>query len=151
VSRAPGAWENPGVALSAFDDREAAPTGPALSRALGKALPAWVSLRDKVLRECAPLSQEWGFAGANFGWSLRLKRGKRVILYMTPGHGHFLASLALGEKACAAARDEGLPPALLAAIADAPRYPEGRGLRITVRTRRDADGMARLAAIKLEH
>jgi hypothetical protein len=137
------------MALSVFDERLTPPTDEALVRTLGKAAPAWAGLRDTVLRDCAPLTQEWAFAGAKFGWSLRLKRGKRVILHMTPGAGQFLASFALGEKACAAAREAGLPASVLTSIDDAPRYAEGRGVRIPVRTKREADSIARLASIKL--
>jgi hypothetical protein len=139
------------VALSVFDDRHSPPAEPTLERALGKAAPAWVSLRERVLRDCGPLAQEWGFAGAKFGWSLRLKRGKRTILHMTPGAGQFLASLVLGENAYRAAREAGLPAAVMTSIDDAPRYAEGRGVRIPVRTKRDADSVARLASIKLTH
>lgn len=137
------------MALGVFDDPQAPPTEHALQRALGRAAPAWAALRDAVLRDCAPLTHEWGFAGPRFGWSFRLKRGKRVILYMTPAAKHFVASLALGEKACAAAREARLPASVLTAIDAAPRYAEGRGVRIAIRTRRDADAVARLAAIKL--
>jgi hypothetical protein len=38
---------------------------------------------------------------------------------------------------------------MMAAIDGAPRYAEGRGVRIPVRTKRDAEAVARLAAIKL--
>jgi hypothetical protein len=139
------------MALSALDDREAAPTPQDLARVLGKAAPVWARLKDDLAAEFPPLEEDWSFAGAKYGWSLRLKRGKRAILYMTPGRGHFLASFALGEKACAAARDAGLPAWLLALIADAPRYAEGRGVRIPVRTRREAGAVVKLAGIKLAH
>jgi hypothetical protein len=139
------------VALSVFDDPKAPPTDRALQHALGKAGPAWVSLKKKLCRECAPLEEEWAFAGAKYGWSLRLKRWKRVIVYMTPCTSHFLASFALGEKACAAALEEGLPARILALIAEAPRYAEGRGVRIPVRTEKETSGIPKLAAIKLAH
>lgn len=139
------------MALSVFDDREAPPTDPALARALGRAAAAWAALKEKLQHECAPLVEEWAFAGAKYGWSLRLKRGKRVIVYMTPGAGNFLASFALGEKACTAALDAGLPARVLALIAEAPRYAEGRGVRIPVRTLRDVASIRKLAAVKLAH
>lgn len=135
--------------LSEFDDRSSPPTDRGLARALGKASRAWVTLKDKLHDVCAPLQEEWAFAGAKFGWSLRLKRGKRVIVYMTPRAGHFLASFALGEKACAAAREKRLPARLLASIAKAPKYAEGRGVRIPIRTEREAASIVKLAEIKL--
>jgi hypothetical protein len=139
------------MALSAFDDRNTPPTDRSIKQAIGRAGPAWVSLIGKLHQDCGPLQEEWAFAGATFGWSLRLKRGKRVIVYMTPREGHFIASFALGEKACAAANDRGLPAHVLTLIADAPRYAEGRGVRIPVRNQREASAIRKLALIKLEH
>jgi len=137
------------MALSALDDRETPPTTQDLARVLGRAASVWQRLKDELGSAYAPVEEDWSFAGAKYGWSLRLKRGKRAILYMTPGRGHFLASFALGEKACAAARDAGLPAWLLALVADAPKYPEGRGVRIPVRTSGQAGAVVKLAGIKL--
>jgi len=139
------------MALSAFDDRKAPPTHQDFARVLDKAGAVWLDLKDELGSVFAPLQEEWSFAGAKYGWSLRLKRRKRVIVYMTPGRQHFLASFALGEKACAAALHAGLPAAILALIADAPKYAEGRGVRIPVRTRKEASTIVKLAAIKLAH
>jgi uncharacterized protein DUF3788 len=74
----------------------------------------------------------------------------RVAKVLGRYSGHFLASLALGEKACAAARAEGLPDPILRLIAEAPKYPEGRGVRITVRTAKEARDIPKLVAIKLQ-
>ena len=137
--------------LSVFDDPGAAPTERALAQALGPSAKVWTSLIGRLSNECAPLEPVWAFAGAKFGWSLRLKRGTRVIVYMTPGKGQFLASFVFGEKACAAARDVRLPAAIVKLIADAPRYAEGRGFRITVRTEKQAASIRTLAAIKIAH
>jgi hypothetical protein len=139
------------LALSVFDDRKAPPAERALQKALGKAWSAWTVLKDALSRECAPLQEEWSFAGEKYGWSLKLKKGKRAIVYMTPCAGHFLASFALGEKACAAAREEKLPARVLQLIEDSPRYAEGRGVRIPVRTEKEAEAIRKLAAIKLAH
>jgi hypothetical protein len=137
------------VALSAFDDRNVTPTARALTRTLGRASRPWTSLEEALTRDCAPLRSEWFFAGAKFGWSLRLKRGKRVIVYLTPCAGYFLASFALGERAVRAIREAGLPAVMLSLIEAAPRYAEGRGVRIPVRTAKDVKSIRALAAIKL--
>ena len=137
------------MALSALDDPNTAPTAKAIANALDGAASVWVSLKDELCREFAPLDEEWAFAGAKFGWSLRLRRGKRVIVYLTPCMEHFLASFVLGEKACAAARSAGLPRPILKLIADAPKYAEGRGVRIEVRTAKEANDIRKLVAIKL--
>ena len=139
------------MALSAFDDRSTAPTRRALGQTLGRAGSAWASLQEELTGGETLLTSQWFFAGAKFGWSMRLKRGKRVIVYLTPCADHFLASFALGEKACAAARQAGLPAGILKRIAEAPRYAEGRGVRIPVRTAKDVRSIRTLATIKLTH
>jgi len=115
---------------------------------LGPSGPLWGQLQKGLQAAYGPLAEEWHF-GKAFGWSFRLKEKTRAVVYMTPRRGHFLASFALGEKACLAAEDAGLPQAMLALIRDAPRYAEGRGVRIPVRTKRDLAGVEKLAAIKM--
>lgn len=137
------------MAWSAFDDKASPPADKPLLETLGRAGPLWTRLRDHLQSTHGPLVEEWGFAGKAYGWSLRLKQRKRAIVYMTPCRGSFLASFALGEKACAAAKAARLPSWLLAIIDEAPRYPEGRGIRIPVRRASDVAGVEKLAAIKI--
>src|SRR5512141_3318202 len=109
------------MALSAFGDRENPPEEKSLRKTLGKASAAWAALKAGASIS-GTLAEEWAFSASAAGWSLRLKDGKRVIVYMTPQEGRFLVSFALGEKAVAAARAARLPAALLAEVAAAPRY-----------------------------
>jgi len=56
-------------------------------------------------------------------------------------------------KAVAAAQaqeqEQTLPSTILAAIAAAPRYAEGRGLRVPVRTASDVRALANLVSLKM--
>lgn len=70
---------------------------------------------------------------------------------MTPREDHFLVSFALGEKAVAAAGTRKLPANILKAIESAPKYAEGRGVRLEVRHAREVSALATLAEIKNEH
>ena len=133
---------------AAFGDKASPPTPAALATVLGKTSRLWMRLQESLQAVHGPLAEEWNF-GTAFGWSFRLKQKKRAVVYMTPRRGHFLASFALGEKACAAAKQAGLPPSILAIIDEAPRYAEGRGVRIPVRTARDVAAVEQLAAIKM--
>ena len=63
----------------------------------------------------------------------------------------FLVSFALGEKAVAAAEAARLPATILEAIAAAPRYAEGRGVRIAVTNARLVPALTTLAHIKHQH
>jgi hypothetical protein len=76
-----------------------------------------------------------------------LRKG-RVIVYLSPQHGGFLASFALGEKAIAPAKSCKLPPKILKIISEAKRYAEGTAVRIQVTNKPDVAAVAKLAAIK---
>jgi hypothetical protein len=139
------------MALSAFDDKSKQPQDNDLAAVLGKALVSWEELKRQITSAFASCTAEWGFTSKNTGWGLRLKQGKRVILYMTPCRGHFLASLALGEKAVNSARDSDLPASIMKTIESATKYAEGRGIRLAVRNAKDVRNVMRLAIIKMAH
>ncbi len=139
------------MALSAFDDKSRQPTDAEVAATLGKAHAAWREVIARVGARFAPLAPEWGFTSKSAGWGLRLRHKDRVILYMTPREGHFLASFALGEKAVADAREAGLPAAVLKVIDEARRYAEGRGVRLEVRTVAEARNIEKLAIVKMAH
>ena len=122
-----------------------------LDALLGKAGALWVRLNADLTSAFGPLAEKWSYSRATNRWSVQLKRKHRTVVYLIPCRGHFLAAFALGEKACAAAKDGALPASVLAAIAGAPRYPEGRGVRLEVRSARDVSSVATLAAVKMAH
>ena len=137
------------MALSAFEDKSKQPNADELAQVLGKSHSLWNELQRAVCSLFSPALVEWGYASKSTGWGMRIKTEKRVIVYMTPCRGYFRASFALGEKAVQAAHNDKLPAKILAAIDAAPKYAEGRGVRIEVRTKADVKAIAKLAAIKL--
>lgn len=139
------------MALSAFTDKAHKPTDRDLRSLLGRSYTAWVRLIELVSGRIDHISQVWAFTSASTGWGLRLKRIDRVVLYMTPREDHFLVSFVLGEKAVVAAHTHELPAPVLKAIESAPKYAEGRGVRIEVRQVREVLALGTLAEIKNEH
>lgn len=137
------------MALSVFDDKSAAPARQELEVMLGATMALWDRIVAGVSDENPPIIEAWNFAGAKFGWSMRLKRKDRVLLYLIPQTGHFLAAVVLGEKAVTAAHTAGLPPGVIAAIDAARPYAEGRGIRLPVRNIEDVEVILELARIKL--
>lgn len=137
------------MALSVFDDKARQPTEADLARALKGSFVFWNELKERTASRFTPLTFEWGFTGKSTGWGLRLKHKDRVILYMTPCNGYFLASFALGEKAVQAAREAKLPSPLLKIIDSARKYAEGRGVRLRVTSARDVRNIGKLAVIKM--
>ncbi len=136
------------MALSAFDDKTHQPNEDDLRSTLGAAYTAWCELIGLVSSRIPDVAPLWGFTGKSTGWGLRLRVHERILLYMTPCKGHFLVSFALGEKAVQSARAAKLPKNLLSTIDAAPRYAEGRGVRIPVRQSRQISALASLAEIK---
>ena len=137
------------MALSAFDDKSQEPKMADLEDTLGRSVAHWKSLVSHIEETFPPLEKIWGFAGDKWGWSLRLKQKKRVILYMTPCRKHFLVGFVFGEKAVKAARGCPLPDSILAVIDEAPKYGEGYGFRIEVRTKRELEAVKELASVKM--
>ena len=133
-----------------FLDKAAPPDAKALHAALGRASGRWTELHDEVASRFAPTAEKWSYGGKAYGWSLQIRRAKKTVLYMIPCRGSFLASMAFGESACAAAKTSGLAPELLTLIAAAPVFPEGRAVKLEVRNQDDVANVVRLAAIRME-
>lgn len=139
------------MALSAFDDKTKEPSAADLARTLGRTAALWEEVQARVASRLGALTTSWGFATKSTGWGLRVRRGERAILYLTPCRGHFLVSFALGEKAVVAARTAKLPAKVVAAIDGAKRYAEGRGVFLKIERAADLPAIEKLAVIKSQH
>ena len=138
------------MSLSCFPDPAHPPDPAALARALGDSATLWARIEVAVDEAHGPVEHVWKHAGKAFGWSLRLVRQGRVLLYLTPRQGHFLGSVVLGGKAAAAAlEDPSLPQEVRDALAAARVYAEGRGLRLELGPEADPAPLLRLLAHKL--
>jgi hypothetical protein len=138
------------VALSAFDDPLRAPTHEELATTLGPAARLWFELIAETGRLTDGVTEAWTFTSAKNGWSMRLVRGTRVLVYMTPQAGALLVGVVLGEKAIGSATEaDAVSKRTLEVLAAAPRYAEGRGVRIHVRTEDDLAVANDLVRIKV--
>jgi len=136
---------------NAFIGSARQPDDAELSAALGPAKALWDGLIAYLAAEHKVDVQEWHCYSAKHGWSLRLRRGKRAIVYLAPCAGCFRVAFVLGDKAVAAARRSDLSQRVIAMLDTAERYPEGTGLRLEVRGSRDIPTVRKLARIKLEN
>ena len=137
------------MAFSVFDNKEHQPEDSDLVEVLAETQRYWDDLKSTMAGNFQPLSVEWGFSGKKWGWSLRLKQNARTVLYLTPRSGHFVVGFALGQKAVDAAHATDLPRSVLEVIDAAPKYAEGRGVRLEVRTEEDLRSVVRLADVKM--
>lgn len=136
------------MALSAFAEKARPPVAAEVARVLGAAAPSWDELRAHVAATCPPVSEEWGFPGAKYGWSLRLRRKERILLYLTPQEGCFVAGVVLGDRAVAALPGSGVSERVLSLFAAARRYVEGTGIRLEIGPDGDLDDFRRLLVLK---
>jgi hypothetical protein len=133
---------------SAFMDQFVEPTDERVKAALGRTATHWGTIVAKLSERYGPLAAAWKFSGKNYGWTLKLERGKRSFVYLTPCTGFLRASFALGDAAIQAAHGSGLPEEVLAEMDSAPKYPEGRPVRVEVRRAADVKTVLAVAAIK---
>ncbi len=131
-----------------FADKQRPPTDPELATVLGRAKTHWNRLLTAVEDVSPGAPIEWKYYSAKSGWSLVVRGKSRNLLYVSPRKGSFLVSFAFGDKAIEAAAEADLPAELLASIRAAPKYPEGRPVRVQVRTAADALLARKLLAIK---
>jgi len=135
--------------INAFIGQSKRPTAAELAAALSKALPLWDELL--ALLENDASGREWNSYSKKAGWSLKVKKADRTILYLSPGKGEFRASFALGDKAVQTALGSKLSPQTIKIVREAKRYAEGTAVQVEVRNARDLRDIQTLAAIKIKN
>lgn len=136
---------------NAFLGKTIEPSASEVESALGPAAPAWRELLNWLREEQKLSDQEWTSYSPKYGWTLRVKRKQRNIVYMAPGSGCFRVSFILGDRAVAAAHASKLPKAVLKALDESPKYPEGTGLRLVVSKAGELGAIRELTRVKLTH
>lgn len=134
---------------NAFIGKAKKPTEEELAAALGPAKVVWDRFVTGLAEENGVDVQEWSSYSRKAGWSLRVKRKKRTIVWLAPCQRCFRVAFILGDKAMKASRKCGLPPRMLKILEEAPKYPEGTGVRIAVKGAKDIAMLKKLAEIKL--
>ncbi|HZL78027.1 MAG TPA: DUF3788 domain-containing protein [Candidatus Limnocylindrales bacterium] len=134
---------------NAFINKPKQPTNAELAAALGPAKATWDQLLTDLAQEFDVNVHEWNSYSLKAGWSLRVKRKARTIVWLAPCPGAFRVALILSDKAVLAAQEAKLPKRILKIINEAPKYPEGTGVRLEVKSSKDIATLKKLAAIKL--
>ena len=134
---------------NAFIGKSKKPTDAELAAALGDAKELWDELLGELADQHNLTVREWNSYSPKAGWSLRLKRKGRNILYLGPCPGAFRVAFVLGDKAVAVARQSDLPQSIIKIISEAKRYPEGTAVRLEIKQAKDIGTVTRLAGIKL--
>ena len=136
---------------NAFINHPNEPTDEELTAALGAARALWDNLLAQLAGDYELVTRDWHSYSRKSGWSLRVRRKDRNIVYLLLGTGEFQAAFMLGDKAIAAARQDKLPQRTLRTIDEARRYAEGTGVRVAVNRPADIAVVKKLVAAKLAH
>ena len=135
---------------NAFLGKTDEPTEADVAAALGSTAKLWNGFIQWMAEKQGITAQEWkGIVVRKYGWSMRLKQKARNIVYLGPGKGCFMVSFVLSDKALAQAKREDLPQAVQDVLSNAPRYPEGNGVRLIVHCAADLDPIRKIAAVKI--
>jgi hypothetical protein len=134
----------PDVPPNAFIGRATKPRDADVAAALGDAKKLWDQTVGELQREF-DLTLEWTSYSAKYGWSLRLKKKDRNIVYFGPYSGGFAVSLILGAKALAVAK-KNLPAPV---FAKAKKYPEGTAIRREMKSADDIAVVKKLVEAKM--
>lgn len=136
--------------VNAFLGKAEKPTTVEVAKVLGATETLWANLIHWMAEELGVKEQEWkGIYVHKYGWSLRLKKKGRNIIYLSPCEGFFRASFVLGDKAMVKVKNDHFPAAVAKVIAEAPKYPEGTGIVLAVHSEKDLEPIRKLAAIKV--
>ena len=135
---------------NAFIGKTDVPTHAEVAEVLGGRTKLWDELVEWMSEKEGVSEQEWkGIVVKKYGWSMRLKKKGRNIIYLSPGKNCFMASFVLSDRALDEAKHAHLPKAVQDALAAAPHYPEGNGLRLMVEEERNLAAIRKIAAIKV--
>jgi hypothetical protein len=110
--------------------KDGPPTDAQVRRALGPAVAAWDALLDPARKR----TREWKRYRPKDPWSLRVNEGKRTVLWLVPEKGVLRVAVIVGGKAVAAGLAGLLSQKLKADLRNAPVYPEGRVVRMRMKS-----------------
>ena len=134
---------------NAFIGKPEKPGDSELSAVLGPSRALWDQLLDDLSSENLITGWDWHTYSVKAGWSLRLQRKQRNIVYLIPCEGLFLAAFVFGDKALAAIRAGKFPRPVIQLIDAAKKYGEGTGVRLEVKSPKHLVTVKKLAAIKV--
>lgn len=134
-----------------FADKAHKPDDVDLAQALGRTKHHWDTLVAAAQQAAPHATATWKHYAGKSGWTFVVRGKRNNVIYMRPLARHFIAAFAFGAAAVDAALQSDLPAPVLELLRSAPQYPEGRAVRIAVKSAADAAIVKRLLTIKVEN
>ena len=133
---------------SIFLEKPHIPLEQEVKTALGDNYSLWTQIDVLNQEKFSPIEKQWRFSGKKLGWTLKFSHKKKSINYVTPCQGFVRVSFALKDAEVALAHKSALPKAILDELINATKYPEGRPVRIVVKSMKDLEVFRILLEIK---
>lgn len=136
---------------SIFTNKSETPNEVQLQEALGKAYVYWQTFAEHTKKLYPKAISEWNFSSEKFGWSLRIKDKKRVIIYLLPRDNFFKVAFVFGQKATDEIMTSNISESIKKELLAAKVYAEGRGIRIDIKDETLQNDILNLIEIKINH
>jgi hypothetical protein len=123
--------------IGLFTDKAQRPTDAQVHEAIGPRLPLWQTLLQ-FIRDQYSVQEDFRFMyGEKYGWALRFRIKKRLLIALYPAQGGFTAQVILKPDAIKKAQRMKPSRNVQQAIDRAHPYPEGRWLFIPIEAKKD--------------
>ena len=139
------------MSKSIFSEREHKPDSELLSKVLGESHPLWQEIKEHLNQTFGEIVEEWKYYGLKSGWVLKMFKKKRNLFFFIPMQSFFVISFVFGNKAVNQILETDFPDEIKAAIRNARKYAEGRGLPIEVRSEDEVEQVKTLVEIKVNN
>jgi len=137
--------------MGTLTDKTKRPDDDILKAALGKTFQIWRGIRKEIEKEIFPLTEEWKYYGGKSGWNLKIFHKKRNLFFIAPYNNYFQIAFIFGDKAAAEIEKSNMPESIKEELKNAKKYTEGRGLRLVIKKKKDAEILPGLVKIKLNN
>jgi hypothetical protein len=139
------------MSASIYDDKLKKPTNEDLVKALDTKYKLWEDIKKHVNENYGTATEEWKYYNQKSGWLLKLLLKKRNLFFMIPHEKYFGVSFIFGNKAVSVIEKSSLPGEIISEIVNARKYMEGRGLSVSVKSKKDFENVIKLLDIKVQN
>ncbi len=136
---------------SIFTNKSETPTEVQLQDALGQTYVYWQTFAKHTKKLYPEALNEWSFSSEKFGWSLRIKDKKRVIIYLLPRDKFFKVAFVFGQKATDVIMESNLSESIKKELQATKVYAEGRGIRMEIKDKDLLNDILKLITIKIKY
>ncbi|WP_291132201.1 DUF3788 family protein [Flavobacterium sp. UBA7682] len=136
---------------SIFTNKSETPNEVQLQEALGKTYVYWQTFAEHTKKLYPKAICEWNFSNEKFGWSLRIKDKKRVIIYLLPRDNFFKVAFVFGQKATDEIMTSNISESIKKELLATKVHAEGRGIRIDIKDETLQNDILNLIEIKINH